>query len=246
MTVDPRAVAFGAVAAAYDRARPPYPEQVWSILVERCGLGPGCRTFEVGPGTGLASRRLRELGARPLVLVEPDVRFRPYLDGFDVVWEPFETAELGDAGFQLGVAATSFHWVDRCVGLPRAAALLAGGGWWAMVWNIHGGPGYEDPLASVVGPLGEGTSPHTLDIAARHAELAAAGFVDIDSAVVQWSDRWSASGARDLYSTFGRIMGLPADERDRVLDAVEATVRSEFAGELERTMTTVLYTARRP
>ena len=34
---------FGGDPAAYDAIRPDYPEAVYAILRERCGLGPGCR-----------------------------------------------------------------------------------------------------------------------------------------------------------------------------------------------------------
>ena len=63
---------FGRDSALYERARPDYPERVYQLLVERCGLASGCRTIEVGAGSGQATKRLLELGARPLVAVEPD------------------------------------------------------------------------------------------------------------------------------------------------------------------------------
>ena len=49
--------AFGDDPAAYDRVRPDYPDWAYDALRERCGLGPGCAAFEVGAGTGIATRR---------------------------------------------------------------------------------------------------------------------------------------------------------------------------------------------
>ena len=63
---------FGTDPETYDRARPGHAERVYEILVERCGLGPGTSVLEVGPGTGQATRRLLELGADPLVAIEPN------------------------------------------------------------------------------------------------------------------------------------------------------------------------------
>ena len=63
--------AFGLNPAAYHAARPEYPDWVYDRLV-RCGLRPGVRVFEIGAGTGKATRRLIERGADPLVAVEPD------------------------------------------------------------------------------------------------------------------------------------------------------------------------------
>src|SRR5207237_10029841 len=70
---------FGADPGGYDRARPDYPSRVYEILTERCGLRPGPATLEIGPGTGLATRRLLALGADPLVAVESAERLAEYL-----------------------------------------------------------------------------------------------------------------------------------------------------------------------
>ena len=56
---------FGRDPALYARARPGYPERVFEVLRERCGLRPGAAVLEIGPGPGSATRRLLELGARP-------------------------------------------------------------------------------------------------------------------------------------------------------------------------------------
>ena len=49
---------FSGDPAGYERARPAYPSRVYEILTERCGLRPGAATLEIGPGSGLATRRL--------------------------------------------------------------------------------------------------------------------------------------------------------------------------------------------
>ena len=66
--------AFGLDPAGYDQARPEYPSGVYDLLRKRCGLRSGTRTFEIGPGTGLATKRLLRFGADPLLVVEPDDR----------------------------------------------------------------------------------------------------------------------------------------------------------------------------
>ena len=54
---------FGADAANYDRARPAYPERIYEILRDRCNLRSGVNTFEIGAGTGQATRHLLRLGS---------------------------------------------------------------------------------------------------------------------------------------------------------------------------------------
>lgn len=120
-----------------------------------------------------------------------------------------------------------------------------------MVWNIHGGRDYRDPFEEltrpIVGDLGAGTSPFSLDIEARVAELEhMGGFVAPDVEVTEWSAIWDSSGIRDLYATFGRVMALADRERELLLDAIAESAGTDFGGEVERRMTTVIYTARRP
>src|SRR5215467_10335569 len=136
--------AFGEDPGNYDVARPDYPDWVFEVLRERCGLGPRCATFEVGAGTGKATRPLLDAGAEPLFAIEPDARLAGFLQSgvaspaLRVVNATFEGAALPLGEFDLGLAATSFHWVEALAGLEKAAALLRAGGWWTMVWNVFG------------------------------------------------------------------------------------------------------------
>jgi len=144
--------AFGAVSAIYDDARPRYPDGVFELLRDRCRLGPGTRAFEVGAGTGLATRPLLATGVSSLVAVEPDARLaaglrdRTASDRLQIVVAPFEDADLAEGGFDLGCAATAFHWVEQRPALAKVARLLKTGGRWAMWWNVFGDPDLPDPF----------------------------------------------------------------------------------------------------
>jgi SAM-dependent methyltransferase len=135
--------AFGGNPRGYHAARSAYPAWVFEVLCQRCGLAPNAATFEIGPGTGTATRRLLELGANPLVAVEPDDRLAAFLretvadEALTVVTLTFEEAVLCEASFDLGLSATAFHWLDEDLALTKVAKLLRPGGWWAMVWNIR-------------------------------------------------------------------------------------------------------------
>ena len=72
-----RRLSFNARADEYRLARPPYPNRVYDLLAQRCGLGPGTRIVEIGAGTGQATRALvarRLFGSFPNVneLSAPD------------------------------------------------------------------------------------------------------------------------------------------------------------------------------
>src|SRR5262245_40359876 len=157
---------FGGDPGAYDRGRPDYPSRVYEILTKRCGLRPGAATLEIGPGSGLATRRLLALGADPLVAVEPDERLAAYLSerlraeghAVELRGEPFEEAALAASSFDLVVSATAFHWLDQPVALAKAARLLRPGGWLANWWNVFGDPiggdAFHEATKHFMEPLG--------------------------------------------------------------------------------------------
>jgi SAM-dependent methyltransferase len=252
---------FGDDPDNYDRARPPYPARVYEILVERCGLGERTRVFEVGAGTGLATRGLVALGAGPVVAVEPDPRLAAHLSAsiaapgtpVTVRNASFENVRLRAASFDLGIAATSFHWVDQRRGLAKAFRLLCPGGWWAMWWNIYGDPLGYDPFHEATGrmmdertaPLG-GRPVFALEVDTRQAELAAAGFESTQHDLIRWSHRFTPETTRALYATFSNVTRLPKPDRDSLLDEIERVAREDFGGVVHRPMLTVIYTARKP
>lgn len=254
---------FGGDAAGYDAARPGHPEQVYEILVERCGLGPGAAVLEIGPGTGQATRKLLELGADPLVVVEPDAALAEFLAGATsgrprIVASPLEDAELEADAFDLAAAASCFHWVDERKGLAKIAAALRMDGWWAMWWTLFGEPGIKDAFMQAVDPLfaelphspsGGSGSPRrsfALDVDARRAALEEAGFRDLDHQLVKWPFSWDATGIRGLYASFSPIRSLDEARREALLDEVARIAEQDFAGRVDRTLTTSLYTARKP
>lgn len=174
--------AFGRDPAGYDLARPAYPSWVFDFLGEYCGLKSNAITFEIGAGTGTATSRLLELGANPLVAIEPDHRLAAFLrkripdKALRVVVRSFEKAELQEASFDLGVSATAFHWLKEDSGLTKVAKLLRPGGWWAAFWNVFGDSRRPDPfheatkslLSAPLSPsAGNGKLPFALDAGFR-------------------------------------------------------------------------------
>jgi SAM-dependent methyltransferase len=255
---------FGGDPAGYDRARPDYPARVYRILTARCGLRPGAATLEIGPGSGLATRRLLALGADPLVAVEPDARLATYLAeqlraagrSIDLRVAAFEAAALAASSFDLVASATTFHWLNQPVALAKAGRILRAGGWLANWWNVFGDPigvdAFHEATKHFMEPLGrpaanpDGRLPFPLDAAARLADLRAAGVFDaIDHEIMPWPARFDPSRIRALYGTFPNVSGLPEPRRSEVLDAVAAVAEREFGGLVERTFYTAIYIARR-
>jgi len=252
--------AFGADPAGYHAIRPAYPEWVYEVLRERCGCGPGTDAFEIGAGTGIATRRLLDLGVDSLVAVEPDQRLAGFLrernpdSSLRVVVSSFEDVELLEGGYGLGVCATAFHWLSEDEAVAKVARLLRPGGWWAMVWNVFGEPGRVDAFHEATKELvggephspsrGSGDLPFALDVAARLSALEKSGAFDV---VEHRSDSWELvldpAEVAALYATYSNINILP--DREAVLAGLEQIAQSKFNGRVTRNMVTILYIARR-
>jgi SAM-dependent methyltransferase len=254
---------FGLDPEAYDRARPGHAERVYEILVDRCGLRPGTSVVEVGPGTGQATRRLLELGADPLVAIEPNEELARYLaaslgDRVDVRVTTLENAELPDAAFDLATAASSFHWVDEEAGLATLLRALRPGGWIALWWTGFGDTSRPDPFhdataellstmpRSPVGSHRGGRTPTNRGRARWLTALANAGFVDVSHDPMPWSKTFDANGIRAIFSTFSPFLVVDEERRTAVLDELERVARVDFGDRVEKPILTALYTARKP
>ncbi len=256
---------FGANLDDCARARPPYPERVYELLQDRCGLGSGSRVLEIGSGTGEVTKRVIELLPRVIVAVEPDERLAAHLAQMarsadvrvDVLASAFEDVQLSAGSFDVGLAGTSFHWVDQRLGLEKVAMALRPGGWWAMWWTVFGDPSRPDPFRDATdhvlrglppGPSagGAGGSSFALDVEARRADLGAVdSFVRIEAEQLPWTARLSARQIRALYATFSSISRLSDNDQHQILDEIERIANAEFGGNVERPFVTVIYTSQR-
>lgn len=251
--------AFGGDPAGYHAARPAYPDWVFETLRARCGLTHGTAAFEIGAGTGTATRRLLELGAKPLVAVEPDVRIAAFLrkivgdEALRVVCSSFEDVVLDEASFDLGVSATAFHWLNEEQALAKVAKLLRPGGWWAMVWNVFGDDRRADPFHEATKTLVGGPSntsmgargiEFALDVEARAAAIERTrAFGTVEHRTSAWSLVLDADQTVALYATYSNIN--IREDRQVVLAELGRIARDEFRGRVTRNMITSLYIAHR-
>ncbi len=188
--------------------------------------------------------------------VEPDQGFADYLartmPEVRVVRAPFEEAEVG-AGFDAVVAATSFHWLEQSIALPKLGDVLRPGGWAAIWWTVFSDPSREDPLlAAATALLGfepghqRAGAAFQLDTDARCDDLRrGAGLDDVTAELIAWDLALGADQVRALYASMITIRQLPDEQRRRVLDTVTDLVNDRFAGISIRPHLTALYTGRK-
>ena len=128
---------FERMAAEYAGARPPYPTGMYELLESEGVIGRGVRVLEVGAGSGLATRDLVCAGCA-VTAVEPGRELARLLQQdvpeADARLARLEDVELPAGAFDSVVAASSMHWVDLSVALPKLHAALRPDGWLA-VWR---------------------------------------------------------------------------------------------------------------
>jgi len=249
---------YGSDAEGYDAGRPDYPDELYQILASRCGLRAGASVLEIGAGTGLATRRLVAAGAR-VVAVEPDENMAARLaaaisDHVQIVAGTFEQAPLPRDRFDLAVAATSFHWVDQAVGLPKLGRVIRPGGWAAIWWTIFDDPDRPDPFRAALGarigdedPGRQRKARFQLDAESRCRDLEeTAGLTDVSHHLIRWTADLDTSQLQALYASMIRIRRRPAADRQRLLDQISLLADGDFGGRVQRPFRTILYTARRP
>lgn len=254
---------FGANSERYNSARPDYPLRVYEILREHGAAQKESRVFEIGAGTGQATEPLLALGCK-ITAIEPDSRLADtlgnrlnhYGSSLEIIRSSFEDSLLPSATFDLGVAATSFHWLQSDTALTSVFELLRPGGWWSMWWTVFGDPANMDPFQhrtqALFQPLNLSPShaagsnrPFALEKELRMAELQTAGFRDVVYEEIRWSPTLTTRQVVALTATFSPVSSLPEEERTRFLSQIEQISDEEFGGFVQRNFVTAIYLARK-
>ena len=131
---------FGAIAADYQAARPTYPQSLFDAIEELSGRPlKGARVLDVGAGTGIATRLLRDRGA-DVVAVEPTpgmaAQFRATSPEIPLVRGDGHALPFADGSADVVTYAQAFHWTTPDHSVPEAARVLRRGGALALFWNV--------------------------------------------------------------------------------------------------------------
>jgi SAM-dependent methyltransferase len=122
----------------YQNARPNYPHDAITFLVDSLGIEDDAHVLDLGAGTGIFTGQLVPYCAN-ITAVEPTPGMRDVLsrrlpkvnvlDGRDVA------IPLEDATVDCVIVAQAFHWFDAPVALEEIHRVLVDGGRLGVLWN---------------------------------------------------------------------------------------------------------------
>ncbi|GAB2981085.1 class I SAM-dependent methyltransferase [Nocardioides montaniterrae] len=211
-----RALSFGSVADAYDRARPGYPLEAAEWLVG----GEALTVLELGAGTGKLTEQLLALG-HDVHATEPDPemfdRLTQRFPEMRVTQSTAEEIPVPDSSIDVVVVGQAYHWFDKERALPEIARVLKRGGYLALVWNLR------DERIPWVKRLGRIVGRHEQEMAGPDEALEASPyFGPHDEATFKHWQTVDRNTIQDLALSRSNISTLPAAGREaKIREVVE-------------------------
>jgi len=252
---DPR-LSFDLAAEIYDEIRPGYPAALFDYLFEL--LPPGPKILEVGPGTGQATRDLLRRGAVVHAIeiggaMAARLRANLPADELHVTIGDFERVGIADRSMDAVFSATAYHWVTPVAQLDRPATILRRGGIIAIVDLVQvdspDDAGFFDAVQHIYDRYGQGHTgppPPQRDSVnpAIHQSLGQdRRYVDVQVRRYDWNQTYSASAYRKLMLSYSGTQMMSPENRNGLLDDVEAFIHERFNGEVTRPLVVTLTTA---
>jgi SAM-dependent methyltransferase len=246
---------FDAAAEIYDRARPDYPEDLITELVDAADLQPGSSLLEIG--CALARRGFQitcvELGQNLAAVARRNLMAYERVQVIDGPFESWRPA-AGER-FDLVYAATAWHWIDPAARCGLAWQWLRPGGHLATWSALHVQPPDGDPffgeIQEVYDEIGAGLPPGSValrpgELDDNVAELAASGLFTVTLVRhFDWEICYDADGYVELLNTFSGHLAMAQWQRDRLYGEIRRRLATRPDGMLRRHWGAALTVGRR-
>lgn len=220
-----RATSFSAVADAYERARPEYPDDAVRWLSGE----PPRDVVDLAAGTGKLTRVLVRLGHR-VTAVEPLPEMlavlRTVVPGARPLEGSAEAIPLRDGSAEAVLVAQAFHWFDQPAALREIARVLRPGGLLGLVWNERDeSVGWVARLSELIG--GEHVSELDSSTVIATSDL----YGPVETATWRWEQPLTRERLRELVESRSHCATRPDDEREAILAAVDGLYEETARGE---------------
>ncbi|MEO1132009.1 MAG: class I SAM-dependent methyltransferase [Cyanobacteria bacterium J06639_1] len=234
---------YSNVAAAYDRARPRYPNRLISRAVEAAQLSPGANLLEIGCGPGIATLSFARLGFA-MTCLEPSAaaceiardRTRDF-PNVAIANSTFEEWEIVPEHFDAAIAATSWHWVSDPDKHHKIRTTLKPHGTLILLWNTP-----PEPIAEIHAQLQDiydrlapelanfaGLDRHASHIATFGTEVKASGcFEAIASEEIAIPETIHGDRYLDLLSTLSPYIALDESVRTGLFGELSDRLTNRF------------------
>jgi SAM-dependent methyltransferase len=222
------------VAGAYAAARPDYPPELYATLEKLAGRTlAGALVADVGAGTGIAARQLRERGAR-VVAIDPSegmlARLAASSPGIWAVRGDGNALPLRDGAVDLVTYAQAWHWVDPQRAVPELRRVLRPGGGFAAWWNLTD---RREAWAAAQARRLSAACPTYHETRARYPDARAAGDrppygLPMRTAEFRWSRRLALGAHLDNLNSKSYVAGLGPQGAAAFLETERAALLDEF------------------
>ena len=224
---DVAARGFEAGAAAYETARPGYPDEAVEILRDALPIAAGTTVCDLAAGTGKLTRRLVALDAA-VVAVEPVPGMRAQLavtaPTATILDGTAEAIPLADQSVDAVTVAQAFHWFSAPSALAEIARVLRPGGGLALLWNER------DERVPWVAEMSRLIRWHERTVSRyQHVDWAAVvqaagSFTALQEVAVDWEQPMTRDLLADRVRSISYIAVMPPVERERLASEVTALV----------------------
>ncbi|MEQ1785890.1 MAG: class I SAM-dependent methyltransferase [Acidimicrobiales bacterium] len=224
---DVAARGFQAGAAAYEAARPGYPDAAVATLAAELGITTGTTVCDLASGTGKLTRRLVDLGAS-VTSIEPveamRAQARAALPEVELLDGTAESIPLPDASVDVVTVAQAFHWFDADAALTEIARVLVPGGGLALLWNER------DERTAWVAEMSrlirwhERTVSRYQHVSWAEVVEASGRFTPLQERAVDWGQPMTQEVLADRVRSISYIAVMPTAERERLAAEVTSLV----------------------
>ncbi|MFE2336717.1 class I SAM-dependent methyltransferase [Streptomyces coelicoflavus] len=247
---------YDLIAEQYDAVRPSYPDEV---IDEILGTdGDALSVLDVGSGTGISGRQMRDRGAHVLG-VDMSAGMSAVADrhGIETEVTPFDDWDPRGRTFDRVVSAQAWHWMDPVSSAQRAEPLLRPGGRLCLFWNLGYHPDdLADALAHTYERALPADSPHmTIGYAVNRSTALPKDFSVVTGApqafhqmteepfrTFSWEKEYTRDQWLDELGVHTDHLSLPTDARERLFEQIAETV-DDFGGKFSMRFHTYLVCA---